>query len=353
MNRPLIISLIVFTLLLSGLLLGGWWKLSKVESALLSLQAQMRADSLLALRQDEQLAPLLASLLDRTARELEEHPTRKLREQSIRDIINFSHSLGLQAPAQDRLNPLPLNPLKGQLLLALCGMSMDSSSLSLIWEKANFVGADLRGVDLRGADLRGLDLRAADLSEANLEAARLDQADLQLAVMRETNLAQSQLTFADLQRADLRWVDFRGANLLGARLDGANLVLANAQGAKLRDSSIEYAKVNGAFFEEADLRCTSLKGSDVRQTHFYASNLAGAYIARTDFREADLRQANIRGCTLIGYLPMQLEGTMVDADWLVELPAWETIGYEEVQNSYQILCNGQVRRECWLSAAPD
>lgn len=241
MNRPLIISLIVFTLLLSGLLLGGWWKLSKVESALLSLQAQMRADSLLALRQDEQLAPLLANLLDRTARELEEHPTRKLSEQSIRDIINFSHSLGPQAPAQNRLNPLPLNPLKGQLLLALCGMSMDSSSLSLIWKKANFVSADLRGVDLRGADLRGLDLRAADLSEANLEAARLDQADLQLAVMRETNLAQSQLTFADLQRADLRWVDFRRANLLGARLDGANLVLANAQGAKLRDSSIEYA----------------------------------------------------------------------------------------------------------------
>jgi uncharacterized protein YjbI with pentapeptide repeats len=43
---------------------------------------------------------------------------------------------------------------------------------------ANLCGADLRGADLCGADLRGADLRDADLCDANLRGADLRGADL-------------------------------------------------------------------------------------------------------------------------------------------------------------------------------
>ncbi|GMG82985.1 hypothetical protein LNKW23_21980 [Paralimibaculum aggregatum] len=183
---------------------------------------------------------------------------------------------------------------------------------------ADLVGARLNGARLEGARLGGVDLTGADLScwrapdaagagEDARFCAVLAGAELDVALLRGTNLRGAVLHGVSAVGARFLEVDLLDADLAGARieqsdfrfsaLDGAVLDAVRAVGADLR-----WTKLDGARAVAADLRGALLQGSTCRQIRLHGARLEGA----------DLR---CHGLVRRG----QLAGALGDAD--TRLPA--------------------------------
>ena len=108
----------------------------------------------------------------------------------------------------DTLIGRPLSPERGQLLVTITRLPLDTLTINRIYNQSTFEDANLSGANLSGANLSGANLSGAFLIDANLNGANLSRADLRK---------------ADLRGADLRGAYLRGANLSGADLNGANL----------------------------------------------------------------------------------------------------------------------------------
>ncbi|MFO1078566.1 MAG: DUF2169 domain-containing protein [Planctomycetota bacterium] len=98
----------------------------------------------------------------------------------------------------------------------------------VVLEEANLHGADLRYATMRRALLTGADLGQCDLSRADLERTSLADANLVGARLLQTNLR-----YGSLERCDCKGADLRGANLYGAGLWEARLELADLREANV------------------------------------------------------------------------------------------------------------------------
>lgn len=102
--------------------------------------------------------------------------------------------------------------------------------------EVNLAGAILRDANLEGSDLRGARLPGADFSGANLRKADLRKVDLTESFLPGANLSEAQasgveffrcdLTGANFEKAILRNVNFRDAHLQGAKFAGADMGIA-------------------------------------------------------------------------------------------------------------------------------
>jgi uncharacterized protein YjbI with pentapeptide repeats len=114
------------------------------------------------------------------------------------------------------------------------------------WRKNNpGVKVDLSGADLSRANLDKADLRGADLAVANLSRAYLVRADLSGAYLCEADLGGAILTSANLSGADLSEANLREADLGGANLRRANIDGADLSGAGLRDTILADTDLSG------------------------------------------------------------------------------------------------------------
>ncbi len=272
------------------------------------------------------LAFLMSNILDKVDDELRSTPNRILSDSTIERITALNNSLfkPYRYFEGDSLSKKELSPERGQLLLALCLMKIDSSSFAKIKLGAPFSGADLSGADLKGADLSGADLRDADLKDADLSGANLSRADLRGAILWGANLNMANLSGADLKRSDLRWAELKGADLKFANLDGANLTSAQLIKADLRGATIRWAEAGGAMFNEANLT-----GVDLVRTGLTKVNLSGANLSEANLGRADLREANLMGAELT-------KTSVQNKNWLEMLNEWRITGAKEIQETYQI-----------------
>ncbi|HEY9689036.1 MAG TPA: pentapeptide repeat-containing protein, partial [Coleofasciculaceae cyanobacterium] len=208
----------------------------------------------------------------------------------------------------------------------------DLSGLNL--RSAVLTGANLRGSVFRSAgpdgrwntfddaltDLSGADLRGADLTGASLLTGQLERASLVGAALNRTNLSNARLTGANLSRAKLL-----GANLDAATLDQASLTGADLGDATLNQASLHEAKLGqaraisaklvqadltavswrGGDLSSADLNRANLQNADLSASRLVGANLQGAKLQNatlqgTDFSQADLRGATFEGANLKG-----------------------------------------------------
>lgn len=150
---------------------------------------------------------------------------------------------------------------------------------------ANTHKIDLSRANLRESTLADVDLSRsvmflADLWRANLREADLHQSSLRLASFKEANLSGSNLRGVDLRGADLRGADLRGVNLENANLEGASL-----RGAIFGELHKHFHSIPSDSYQR-EIAGTRMKFSisedESRAAVRFTGNLTGANLSRAD-----------------------------------------------------------------------
>jgi uncharacterized protein YjbI with pentapeptide repeats len=242
------------------------------------------------------LVMLMSNIFDKVDREIE---AQKEKIKVVTDSTKFKLSqslIGQIAALSQAFKPYrfmdgdtlinkPLSPERGQLLVTICGLPLDTSTISKIFNRTTFESADLREANLTDFSLKGVNLGMADMSRARLVNVNLFHANLYKA-----RLNHADLTFAKLSRANLRWADLREAFLIMADLNNAilyraNLRKANLDMANLSDAYLGYADLKEAFFNRA-----VLSGSDLNNANL--SNSQGLTLTQI------VKASNLYNCVL-------------------------------------------------------
>ncbi len=267
---------------------------------------------------------LTSSIADNIAHELESDG--KLSEATILRIAALSNSC---EPARffehDSLSVKALSLERGQLLLTLALMDIDSLSFARIKEEASFSGADLRGANLRGVDLSGVDLKGTDLRDANLSGANLSGADLREVNLWGANLDSADLGTADMRRVDLSWADLNAANLQNVVMDGAILKNTKMVNANLSEAIFQWGKSDGAILNGANMTRIDMEGTGLKRTNMTNANLTEANMRRTDLRDATLKGAELTNASV------------AEEDWIDQLNGWQVIGANEIIATYKVV----------------
>jgi uncharacterized protein YjbI with pentapeptide repeats len=205
---------------------------------------------------------LMSNILDKVDAEIasqkEKNPKDSLFSLTpslIGQIVALSHSFKPYRYLEDStLIPRPLSPERGQLLMTLVLLPLDTFTLNQIYFKATFEDAALQRAKLKDAylvktTLWKADLWAADLSEAVLTEAILPHARLQWTLLKEVDLSK-----ANLWGVELIYADLEGANLTRAFMQEANLWKANLLETKLIGADLRLAD-----FEDTQITLQQLK----------------------------------------------------------------------------------------------
>ena len=354
-NVPILTWFSVIAILIIGGLASIFFINNRNELAQTKLQStdlgsNKDADMIESMR-NSSLVYLMSNILDKIDDELKNNPKRTLSEETIARIAALSYSFKPYSFSKsDSLKEKKYSPERGQLLLALSKMNLDSITFDKIKYKASFANAELALADLRGANLRGVDLNGANLKEADLRRANLKKASLKWANFWGANLQNADLQNANFKRANLSWSDLKKANFRGANLSGAIFESAVLSKAKMAKADLTWAHMNGAFLNEVDMSGLKMQGADLTRANLVKTNFNNADLTWVDFKEANLSRANLKNATLSGSNLSQADlyesdmtkanlykATVEEENWLEKLEEWKIIGAEDLQNSFYII----------------
>jgi uncharacterized protein YjbI with pentapeptide repeats len=290
-------------------------------------------DSLLLHRQAQvQQAQLMVDYLAEVRTILAKTSGQPLPETVLARLARFSESFEpypslTQAPD----SALALSPERGQLLLALLSMEMDSATFSQVKKRVTFAHADLSQTDLSGIDLSQADLRSANFQDANLTSLKCRGCDLRRANLTGAIAREADLSESDLRRAIFQWTDARRALLRNTYLDGADLSHAVLEKADLSESIFQWGEMGGANLAGATAIRVDFLKTGMKQVNFSQANLT-----ESSLRRIELQQCNFQGANLLNV-------AVNEADWLDRLQAWSVSGSADVQQRYQVIADSVVR----------
>ena len=277
------------------------------------------------------LGSLLSDMLKKVEDELAQNQHRQLGEGTIDQIKALSYTFKPYKYVDgDSLMKRKVSPERGQLLLMLSGMNMDSVSFNSILRTVSFAGADLREADLKLAHLRGVDLSGADLQGADLSEADLEGANLKAANLWGANLQQAHLHGANVMRSDLRWANLNGADLHQAELHESDLTSAQLRKVDLHGAVLQWADFTSAFLNESDLT-----GADMFRVTLRRAQLPGTNLSNANLTLANLVEANLTGTIFSG---ANLNDIVIgQQDWLSQLDDWKIPDAKSIQDSFRIV----------------
>ncbi len=198
---------------------------------------------------------------------------------------------------------------------------------------ANFSGANLVNADLKGTILTGANFEGANLSGANLTKTDLARriratgiivsmgfisATLRNAILKNTEITETLLSYADLENLNLEGAKIRNADFTGARLrnvDFSKSVLGKItinpgglvgawvspkQAEQLHEAGHILSGVNFSekSLEGINLSGVELEGNNLRDKNLSKANLSKAHLKRIHFGKADLTDTDLSGATL-------------------------------------------------------
>ena len=270
-------------------------------------------------------------VLANVSKELDQTRERKLSDETIEQIAALSYSFTSHLYLDyDGIPSNMRSPERGQLLLLLSSMHIDTGCLKHIMKKTSFAGAILRDANLEGINLYGVNLQGADLQDANLIGAHLDGANLSFANLWGADLHQANLAGANLKRADLSWSNLNGADLQWTNLQEADLVAAKARKTKFRGSFLQWADLGGASLNEADLENTDMFRCNLKKAQLENANLGGSILTYAILSEANLHGLNLADAVLSNLI-------ISDQHWLKRLEDWQVNGAFEIQRKYKMI----------------
>ncbi len=274
---------------------------------------------------------LMNLVLANVSEELGKTPERYLSDETIEQIAALSYSFISHKYLDNDGLPVNTRSLeRGQLLLLLTTMHIDSGSLHKIMTKTSFAGAILRDADLEGAYLASVNLQGADLQDANLKGAKLNGANLSFANLWGADLHQAQLIGANLKRADLSWSILNGANLKWVNLQDADLIAAQDRNTLLRGAFLQWADLSGAMLNEADLTLTDMFRANLTKAQLENANLSGSILTYAILSEANLKGINLTDAVLTNLI-------ISDQHWLEQLDEWQVRGALDIQKKYKMI----------------
>ncbi len=277
------------------------------------------------------LTPLMHNVLARIDSDLKDNPSRILHDETIARIVAMCYAARPYLLSDmDSSAAQKVSPERGQLLLFLSTMKIDSGSMQKILQQATFAQADLCEADLSGMDLKGIHLKGANLQDAKLMETRLDDADLSHAYLWGANLSKSSLNGANMKRAVVSWADLNDASLIGANLHEADFISAQMRRSNLRGAFAQWADLTGAFLQEADLSNTDLFRALLKKAQLTRTNLSGATMTYAIVSEANLAETNLTGAALTNLI-------VAEKSWLTLLDAWKVTGAEDIRAAYDLL----------------
>jgi uncharacterized protein YjbI with pentapeptide repeats len=305
-------------------------KLSGTQKQEEKLQAAHQAELAEAERRSG-LVNLMGNIMNKIDEEFKQNPRRVLSDETIGRIAALSYSFVPHRDlVRDSSSEKILSPERGQLLLMLSKLKMDSASFKKIIVLTSFSGAVLREGDLRGADLEGINLSGADLQGTNLKDANLYGADLKMANLWDANFSNANLSGADLTRANLSWAELNGADLKRARLYGADLTSAQLRKADLQEADLQWADINSTFLPEANLTKANLFRANLIRTNLDKSILNEANLKMSVMTDANFSGADLTGAKLNG-------AEVTDGHWLDLLDEWHVTGAKEIQAQHKMI----------------
>lgn len=321
---------IVLTLLLISVLFL-FFKNQSLKSELGILNKQISNINSLSSSDEVKFLGVMNSLLDTAGNELKSSNNNTLSTSVIGRIVALSNSIeSYQFIATDTGILKKYSPVKGQLLLGLVHMNMDSSSFTQIKRQVSFAGADLSNSNLSGFDLKGINLKEANFTGASLKGTNLSNSNLFGANFYKAHLEEINLSHSMLKRANLNWSNLSDAILVGANLEKGNLANATLSATDFRGAILNEAILSSAILHQADLT-----GCKFNQASLIAANLSDAILVNVSMRSANLVNVN-------------LKNTLVDSTWLEDLEKWNVYGkddlvrrydlsFEHAQNSWRLL----------------
>lgn len=269
---------------------------------------------------------LMSSLLSRLKEELAEYST--LKNESIRSIAALSHSFQeyhYEIAGQQK----EYSPERGQLLLHLALMDLDSMIFARIKEQTTFSYAKLDKVDLSNLDLSGVDLERSYLKEANLKKSNLSFSNLDDAILTKANLEETNLLGISALRSNFEWAKLDGSILAKAKLSGSNFYGSLLRKASLKKAKLERCNFIGASLHEADLSYTSLYGADFKKANLISTNLSFSEMKASNLIDANLVKTDLSQAEII------ISG--VEQNWFNKLAEFNVIGRDSIRIKYKIV----------------
>lgn len=277
------------------------------------------------------LAQLMGNIFDKIDEELKDNSQRTLSKETIGRIGALSHSYKpYRCLEGDSLSLKRKSPERGQLLLALSQMNIDTSSFNQIKLKTSFVGADLKDADLRNANLSGIDLSQANLEGADLSGANMIEVNLKEANLWGANLNKVNLKGANLWGANLAWAKLNESDLRECMMDGVDLTSAKLRAANLTGVKLQWADLTGAFLNEANLVNADLKGALFIKANLSDANLSKANLNFTNLSRTNLTQTNL------ALVNLDRTGFEIE-NWFEKLNECNVIGAKEIQTNYKVV----------------
>ena len=289
---------------------------NKIETQSNLIVAQ--SEAIIALEQRNLMA-LVATVLAAADTELAQSSTRSLSQAIIDRIADLSHSLKpYRQVTKDSIATQELSRERGQLLLSLTKMNIDSASFAQIKKIATFEYADLRDAHLANMDLSGINLARANLKGATLLGSSLEYANLEEANLKRSQLSSSSLKNAKLKLINLDWANLSQVNISEVRLVGASLKSANLIGADFTGTYISYTNFRGA--------------------NLIKANFTNTHIDIVDFSQANLTEAILDNLIIkrVNFTNVNFEKTIVNKDWFSNLKKEETVGLEKLKSDYEV-----------------
>lgn len=282
------------------------------------------------------LVPLMSELLRKADEELKASSNRSLSDSLINKIAVLSRSLKpYRLILGDSLSTEKFSPERGQLLIMLLTMDIDSASFAQLKEKVSFEHADLAGANLNEAPLQGVFLKGANLRDAILRRANLQHANLYQADMWGADLYKASLMEADLKRVDMSWANLNEADLRSADLCSATLHSTQLNHADLSNSLIKWAYLNDASAKAANFQYASLLRTELNR-----ADLSGADLSHAILKKAKVREANFSGTILMkaNLIEAVMFHTVVTAeDWMEKLDTWEVEGAASIREKFDLV----------------
>jgi len=318
---------IVFGGLISSFLIYRQNQLFEIQTQRQDKRIQEQSELIESIRNGA-LLNVMNNIVDQMNDELNHNPKRILSDETIARIAALSYSFTPYYYVKgDSIASKKLSPERGELLLIICGMNIDSTSLDKIMEQSVFASALLRKADLQNAFLKGANLQGAELREANLEGVNLSGADLRSADLWGVNLKHASLISANLQSADLSWSDLNGASLSGANLNKTVAKSAQLRKTDLHLATLHRTNLSGSFLNEANLQ-----GADMLSVIMIRTNLSNADLTRANLTTAALNESNLTDANLNGVIVSQRA-------WLTLLNDWRVLGATKISNRYQLIAD--------------
>jgi len=322
-------------LILSGSLLSVFFIYQQNEFSKNQLKNQNQRinqqSQLIESTRKSNLVVLMNDIFDKIDDELKNNPKRTLSENTIERIVALNFSFQpYQLLEGDSLSEKKWSPERGQLLISLASMNIDSNSFNQIKRKVSFLGADLRDANLKKIDLSGIDLKNANLKGADLREANLNNAVLSDANLWGANLQKAKLKGSIFHRADFRWADLSEADLRKADLNGANLNDAKLFRTDLQEINLEWSKARNAYLNEANFSEAKLTGTDLGNANLTKTNFSKANMKLVNFSDAILDQTDLSEAELS-------KATVVEKDWILQLKEKKVINAQQIESTYKTI----------------